>query len=1237
MPSLFISHADKDNLIAQRVAARVKAQGFDYFLDDDILPGEKWEERIHNAMRECIAVLFCATPDALQSRYVFAEIVMTRFRGIPLIPLIFAKCDLPSFITGTTQYDDFLSDREEGYRKLFAALELLKLKVASEWRHEESPYPGLLAMEEKYAPVFFGRDEDIQKAIEALRPSAQQKRFLAIIGPSGSGKSSLARAGIIPALKRGAIPGSQNWVYVPPFTPGETPFRNLAEKLRTANPSLGGTREIETHLREDKGLLYALLDARHDDVQVVLLIDQLEEIERRTPRDEAIAFLARIRETLDAPDTPLIVLATLRADFVSACLQFPDLARLLQSGTQLLGVMDRAGLRQAIMGPARVAGLQFDNGLVEEILDDTKGGDALPLMAYVLEELWKRRTDSKMTRAVYREVGGVVGALTQTAQAIYDETPEAERESLRCAFIELADVNEHGDFTRRRVLRSSLPTKVYLSLERFVEARLLTTYSDEHGAQIEVAHEALLRNWKPLHDWLKVEDERLRLRREIELAATDWSVHGRIDAYLWNGERAQNALNSIANETWAQNDLRRTFLQTCRDHDHARLARESEQLANRALKDLEQDPERSILLALAASEEYTWTPHAEFGLNASLIASSQICCFRDKSELISVAFSSDGKQIISGSKNGDILVWDIYSQKISSRFRKHRNKINTIFSSPDGRQIITASDDKTTKIWNAKHGRTTLLIRHKDTVDDASFSNNGTSLVMVSKGIARVRDAKTGKNIQKFVDSQSAIRTAAFSPDGSMIVTTPEEDDEPVVKVWRVADSKEVAQLVGHEMTVYSAAFDRDGKRIITASGDGTVRIWDAQSGKEVLRVGKADDFMGYAAISPDESCLVTGNNELVQLWDTKNGNLLRTFHGHESVVHWVGFSPDGTRIASASGDDTIRIWNLDSVKPEILCWDKHQGRVNHAIFSNDGKYIVSASADKTARLWSAQDGREILSFDHHDGEVSMVCISSDAKRLVTACLNIVRVWDIKNKTLIHILSGHGPINSVSFNPDGTKIVAAFGDRKVRLWNLKNGKEMNIPNDDGELVNTVCFSPRGTYLVMGSANGVVKLYDASSGKKGRHFRSRGGSINAIAFDDKESFIFTASNSGLIGKWNIENGEELGSVQSLPMDHATFSHDCLRLVIVSTDRIVGVIDVASGNELLRLVGQKNDVNTASFSSDGKRIITASDDKTVRVWRYLTRNALFDYAKTRVFRELTEGERREYGLPPKKRDA
>lgn len=537
MPSLFISHADKDNSIAQEVAARVKAQGFDYFLDDDILPGEKWEERIHNAMRECIAVLFCATPDALQSKYVFAEVVMTRFRGIPLIPLIFAKCDLPSFITGTTQYDDFLSDREAGYRKLFAALELLKLKVASKWQHDESPYPGLLAMEEKYAPVFFGRDDDIQTAIEALRPSAQQKRFLAIIGPSGSGKSSLARAGIIPALKRGAIPGSQNWVYVPPFTPGETPFRNLAEKLRAANPTLGGTREIETRLREDKGLLYALLDTRRDETQIVLLIDQLEEIERRTPRDEATALLARIRETLDAPDTPLIVLATLRADFVSACLQYSDLARLLQSGTQLLGVMDRAGLRQAIMGPAHVAGLQFDDGLVEEILDDTKGGDALPLMAYVLEELWKRRADSEMARSVYREVGGVEGALAQRAQAIYDATPEAEREPLRCAFIELADANEHGDFTRRRVLLDSLPADARPALEQFIQARLLTTYSNERGTQIEVAHEALLRNWKLMRKWLDSERERLRIRRETELATKEWLRLNRDEGALFRGAR----------------------------------------------------------------------------------------------------------------------------------------------------------------------------------------------------------------------------------------------------------------------------------------------------------------------------------------------------------------------------------------------------------------------------------------------------------------------------------------------------------------------------------------------------------------------------------------------------------------------------------------------------------------------------------------------------------------------------
>ena len=391
MTGIFISHSNKDKTLAYNLAKELKIQGYtNCFLDFQGIPGgSQWEQEIYIAMRQSNAVLVCTTPEAIGSQWVFAEIVMARYSGIPVIPLIMRMCELPPNLQGT-QCIDFTSDPDKGYQDLWTTLHRHDLKPRGiVWPMDKSPYPGLAPFQKEQSSVFFGRELELESAIAMLRPGGLQQRFLVLVGPSGCGKSSFLRAGLIPALEQGAIEDSDKWLFVPPFTPGETPFRNLAEKLRVINQKMGGVQTIERKIKKPNGLLYLLLDLRAgEETRVVLAIDQLEELERRTPRNEAEAFVARLSETIDAPNSPLITLATLRADFISACLNYPGLAKLMQSGVQLLGTMDRKALRRAILGPACIAGLTFEDGLVEEILDDTQGGDALPLLAHVLNQLW---------------------------------------------------------------------------------------------------------------------------------------------------------------------------------------------------------------------------------------------------------------------------------------------------------------------------------------------------------------------------------------------------------------------------------------------------------------------------------------------------------------------------------------------------------------------------------------------------------------------------------------------------------------------------------------------------------------------------------------------------------------------------------------------------------------------------------------------------------------------------------
>ena len=246
MPHIFISHSSKDKIFSYDLAKELKAHGYECFLDFQEIPGgAQWEHEIYAAMRKSIAVLVCATPGAMESQWVFAEIIIARFSGIPVIPLIMEDCILPTNLSAT-QHIDFTNAPEKGYYQLIEALSRINpITEHQYWPSDKSPYPGLVPFQNEYAPVFFGREQELENAIAILRPGGKQQRFLTFVGPSGCGKSSMLRAGLIPSLKRGAVENSKKWIYIPAFTPGETPFRNLAEKIRSQNQSLGtGIRSV---------------------------------------------------------------------------------------------------------------------------------------------------------------------------------------------------------------------------------------------------------------------------------------------------------------------------------------------------------------------------------------------------------------------------------------------------------------------------------------------------------------------------------------------------------------------------------------------------------------------------------------------------------------------------------------------------------------------------------------------------------------------------------------------------------------------------------------------------------------------------------------------------------------------------------------------------------------------------------------------------------------------------------
>lgn len=403
MGKFFISHSSVDNALALALADKLRARGYDCFLDfDRIAGGSDWEKSVHDALRRSIAVIVCSTPESMESNWVFAEIAIARYSGIPVIPLIMRSCELPTCLKDT-QYIDFTHEPTAGYARLWKTLEKHNFSPSNiSWPKAKSPYPGLRTFTSEYASVFFGRERELESAIVMLRQREGIRRFLSVIGPSGIGKSSFLRAGLIPALKRGSIEGSDEWIYLQPFKPGQTPFRNLAERLYAINSNIGNVQKIENRIKEHQGLLYTLLDIRSGkETNVVMVIDQFEELISMTEKGETREFLDVLVATINSPGTPLIIINSMRADFIDAFFEFEGFPELLQENNIYLGALNRASLRRVISGPAHIAGFTFEEGLIEEILDDTRGGDALPLLAHVLYLLWIELSNTRRSNSDY--------------------------------------------------------------------------------------------------------------------------------------------------------------------------------------------------------------------------------------------------------------------------------------------------------------------------------------------------------------------------------------------------------------------------------------------------------------------------------------------------------------------------------------------------------------------------------------------------------------------------------------------------------------------------------------------------------------------------------------------------------------------------------------------------------------------------------------------------------------------
>jgi len=1125
--------------------------------------------------------------------------------------------------------------------------ETLRVILPSLQLEDVCPYRGLNVFTEAHAEFFFGRERIVAKIADKLR---RDPKFLAIFGPSGSGKSSLIQAAVIPRLRKGQMVGFDHCGIIC-TRPGH------------------GNLFTAPFVRE-------WLSQHSEQKRLVAIVDQFESMIANYPeplRKEAVHQLAVLLEE----DLPVTLLLVMRDDFYSSfAKEAPALLERVERGS-VVNVSPTLGLDELtaiVREPARVVGLDFESGLIDAILKDVVGpglgceqegqcgpSTALPLLEFALTELWERRKDGLLTHDAFHSLGGVTGALAQWANTTFDSIDKQLQPLVRRMFADLVHLgaeNQGLPDSRRRMrvvelCRSYDEREVIQWLvEQLVDARLLVTARDELTSEetVEIIHDALLREWDTLRAWLNQDREFLLWRQRLRQALAEWEHSAQdegallrtarlVEAERWLGERIED-LSPDDTAFIRMSKALKDREEQAREHERERLQRAYEraeqqrqvamarQLAAQAESLIVYQPtllDRSLLLALESMQRFPCS-EADHALRRGLDLLPRRLAYMDHKEWVfAIDFSHDGRYLATGCRDGTARIWEVAGGDEIARFT-HRAIVMDVAFSPDGRYLAAAaSEGCTASVWEVSTRREVARMAHQHVVASVVFSVDGKYLATGSwDGSARIWEPTSGREVSRVLHKGEVVGVQ-FSTNGEYLVTA---STDRTARLWKIADGQEVA-CMSHDGMVHSVALSNSGEYVATSGSDCTVRTWKA-TGQEVSRMNHEGEVRSVVFSPCEEYVASASNDRTARIWQVANGREV-TRMTHEDRVHRVRFSPEGRYLATASGEYMARVWEVTT--GQEVGRMAHRARVYAVGFSPDGKTLSTGSEDGAARLWAITGNQNYIL---HGNDVTGVSFSPDSRYLLTVCGDpTARVWDLTTRTEVVSVSPGATVYAAVFSPDGRYLATSSKDGTARLWEVSNGREVARMCHEAEVWD-VGFSPEGKYLATASFDNTARIWESATGLEvcrlthessvrsvdfsldGRYLLTQsqlarrwevetGREVTCTdlvtpdsAFSPDGRYVATASQDGEIWLWEANQRHEILRVS--PDEHArlAFSPDGRYLAIATwNESAIHVWDVENGRERT-LVNHEGGIYVATFTPESHYLVSASEDYTARVW-------------------------------------